>query len=1206
MAETDFPAFIRAEYDEGGAFNRFEADAQRSATRAEQVFQDAFAQIRRASEEGTRNAGGAFNLDFNAAGAREAAEAAELQAVKLRAAEQALSSIAREEGEVSEKTRIMAAAWRSAATEAENFAQEQNELATTLERVEKRSAGTIATTLRQQTALDQQQQHATRRQRNANIQLGQQFNDVVVQAQAGTSALTIFAQQGSQVAFAMTGMAGKLGTVGTFLSGPFGAAIFGASVVLGGMITALFDTADAAETAKTATDALGGAQSALANIFSTTNIRIEEQIALLRIQASLMAVQLRTEAAAERLSSGRAIRTGGGISTSGTIGRIFSRGQLPWSERLASRDNFVSPILQRLDRINQDDDPAAYRRAAERAAREIAELPATAFGGLNYGQESLIGEIMNSISAPLKERLADEIDRSLATGRNTLANPERVRPTRTPRSDSGAAASRLAEFGADAADKIERMRDQFTDIPQVISRANQAMRQLDDLAEDIQERRPPDYQRLLDQITELRPIINDSMNRPVREFIDGQEHTLRLGRELLANGEDAAELLQTRIQLEERIGRDLKPHELTAIEANIAAERRQNVLIERRQEIIQGYVSELEGVQSLIEEAFGASNPLSGISGFFSGLQEQFSAASGRELFESLLGPTFRDLEERLRQRSPLEIANDNAAVSMDKTRSNIDALGDAAANAANALESGVGASDSLADSPRKLADGLSKLSSVVKQAADGSDPIVVQGRRIGGEGSLASGPNGALSQRELYNTIGRAIGDEIGGLAGEIGGRLGDALQGSAFGQAAGGLVLGRGGSSTGASIGGAVGNIFATEVLGPLLGKTLGQFAGPLGSIAGGIIGGAVGKLLSKTPSASATIGFSSPGNLSVTGLSGTKSLQGQVSGAAGKVIDQLQEIVAQLGGELSGPIGVSIGIRNGNIHVDPTGSGKTKKKQGAIDFGEDEAAAIEFAVRDAISDGVIQGLRAATQRLIQGEGSLEQQLKKALAFEGVFDELDRRLDPLGHGLRELNKEFADLQKIFAEASASTEEYAQLEQLYFLRREELIKEYTERQTSTLRDFLKELTVDNDARPLRRRLEEALAEVNPFLQDQAKIQADPEGFTEAASRALDLRRQISGSQEEYFVFLDLITAATKTALAGQEAAINAAIGADNPFSGGAANDNSPVVSAIDQLGNLLHGDLQALNQNFGNLLAGGGGGFVDRALDTISTSSSF
>lgn len=95
-----------------------------------------------------------------------------------------------------------------------------------------------------------------RAQRVAFTQLGQQMQDVVVQTQMGTSATTIFVQQVPQMAFALSGLSentnktyAAIGKAATFLAGPWGAAIFAATAILGPMIAGMIDFGDATDKA---------------------------------------------------------------------------------------------------------------------------------------------------------------------------------------------------------------------------------------------------------------------------------------------------------------------------------------------------------------------------------------------------------------------------------------------------------------------------------------------------------------------------------------------------------------------------------------------------------------------------------------------------------------------------------------------------------------------------------------------------------------------------------------------------------------------------------------------------------------------------------------------------------------------------------------------------------------------------------------------
>jgi hypothetical protein len=95
-------------------------------------------------------------------------------------------------------------------------------------------------------ALDAQSK-ALRQNRQGTQQLGMQINDFATSVSTGASPLQAFNQQIGQVGYAMQQMGGKLGTVGAFLAGPWGAAIVIATMALGPLIEAFFNTSKAAQ-----------------------------------------------------------------------------------------------------------------------------------------------------------------------------------------------------------------------------------------------------------------------------------------------------------------------------------------------------------------------------------------------------------------------------------------------------------------------------------------------------------------------------------------------------------------------------------------------------------------------------------------------------------------------------------------------------------------------------------------------------------------------------------------------------------------------------------------------------------------------------------------------------------------------------------------------------------------------------------------------
>lgn len=357
-------------------------------------------------------------------------------------------------------------------------------------------------------------------------------------------------------------------------------------------------------------------------------------------------------------------------------------------------------------------------------------------------------------------------------------------------------------------------------------------------------------------------------------------------------------------------------------------------------------------------------------------------------------------------------------------------------------------------ETARILADEMQRLIGTIGgTGAVGSTIGTLLGLASGNIGSIG-GNIGALLQTvtgtqtdSQGRTIARTLGDELREvfkLNGEFGKTMESLLQGAGTGLLAGNALFGNQGAAGqfGSAVGGALGQA-AGDALGKGLGGILGSAAGPLGSILGGLLGGALGGLVTGTPRGSATIGAVG-GSLGVTGTGGSSNSRIAASSkSAGAVIESLSALADQLGASLDPSKGsVSIGLRDGNFRVDTSGRGITKTKKGAIDFGQDAEAAALFAMQDLIRDGVLVGLRKGTENLLRNAKDLETGVAKALAFEGVFKELAAVKDPIGAALDDLTKEFDRLRTIFAEAGASAEEYAQLEELLAIKRKEAVEE--------------------------------------------------------------------------------------------------------------------------------------------------------------------
>lgn len=119
-----------------------------------------------------------------------------------------------------------------------------------MKKIEASGARAEAATGRAMVSVERSMGRAAQSSRN----LGFQISDISTQLAAGTSPFLILAQQGPQVANALDGAKGKIGAFATFLSGPWGAALLGATTLLGVFGSKLFDSGEEAKKSSNANE----------------------------------------------------------------------------------------------------------------------------------------------------------------------------------------------------------------------------------------------------------------------------------------------------------------------------------------------------------------------------------------------------------------------------------------------------------------------------------------------------------------------------------------------------------------------------------------------------------------------------------------------------------------------------------------------------------------------------------------------------------------------------------------------------------------------------------------------------------------------------------------------------------------------------------------------------------------------------------------
>lgn len=779
------------------------------------------------------------------------------------------------------------------------------------------------------------------------------------------------------------------------------------------------------------------------------------------------------------------------------------------------------------------------------------------------------------------------------------------------------AAEQLQRSIDQASEAVFGLRSQFDKAPRDIDRAANAVIDLNQAIDEADKKLKAggltDAQRSVVENTKRTAeqtrdtIIPEFLKRPLTDEISSTRERIDAQRLLLQGRTAEYDVMQDSLELARLLGAESLDQLSTQIEQRgISKEmldayyeqqrvlRQQSIALQDQQDqqqILLGIVEDIQAAtKNAIYDLFDGKG-LGAAKNFFNSLYDITKRQMTEEIYEAVFGDMFRKEKLKILGLDQVDETGKAMASAIRVTIDPIKDLGNAAAQAAAQIRGSsisaandngfigksLNAQKTLGGVPTgatmfgKTAGANSWLDEIVVRASNGKDGgITSELKKLNKTSAEGFGKNGPLAK-------------SLGGV-GDI---LGGAMRGAAVGEMTSGLLksLGLKQSKLGAQIGGAAGSFL------PI----------PGGEIIGSIIGGTIGGLFKKTKQGFATIGGSGD-TLSIVGTGGnSKSAMKAGNEAAGATIDTLAQIAQALGGTYDASRGsVSIGRSGDSWHVDTTGRGRLKKSQGGLDFDDDYEAAVRAATMDLIKDGVITGLRASTQRLLQQGKDIDSALQKALDFESVFTRLKEYRDPVGAALDTLDKEFMRLKGIFAEAGASVEEYADLEALYGLERAKAIEEASKRVTSSLQSLFDDLTMGDNGRSLRDRLSAAQGVYDPL---KARVMAGDktayDAYAEAARALLEIQREFSGSQTPYFNLLDEITQLTKQRIDAEKNIVSIAESRDSPFSSsGKANgvaDNAAVIGAIGETNDIL--------RQIGRLIAaGGGGGAVDsRGFATIA-----
>lgn len=1103
------------------------------------------------------------------------------------------------------------------------------------------------------TSVDQNVINSMRSVRVAGIQAGQQLQDMAIQFQMGTNASTIMAQQLPQLGFALSGLEGnanktlnKIGTFATFLAGPWGAAILIAGVVMAPLIEKILGFGDAADDAKgksydfsNGLNGLAISANEAAGAFAQLAQEIRGAIA---VQGDFL--QSKAIAAGQASRDYKALydrereelqalkKRAGDMNPFNNLspGEIFRMNALSSNQPKLSaavtnaRDaEFNATIALRQQAGLEKADPqlainnryrrdmGALEKRLERSRKSNDPLAASTVPGF-ISDDQYQAEVT---------RLALKKASDLDALKPAKKGPKGADPAKEAER-AAKAAMRLGEFSEDAGKKIANIADSFRDIPPEVERVNKASRELDDIISDLMNRKPEGFKELVDQAQGLKDALPDmAFGRVMRQITEDAQQQVAVQSLLLQGREGEANALRQIYQIEQKLGPLRADQKQDIIDTSVAMQRI-NEQLQRAQEIQQVFLESTRSVRNEVEAILGGYGKLSDLG---STLKRSFQQIQGKILTEKIFGDMFRDMDKWVKEKTGIGSSVDKMAKETERAGDAASTLADELLSAAQRI-SGAGTSATSAASfgSAAISGGWGNigvppmLKAPANENYDPNAEIVVTATK-----SNARSVND-LTPEEYFRRFSQSFGGKFANIlepllgkkfAGNLGGVIGGVFEGQAttgtgFGAILGGLKelkglpeglskgLGKAfsGAQTGATVAG-IGNALGLKLsnTGAQIGGAIGKFIPiPGGDIIGAIAGGFIGKLISGTKK-----GYAVAKNGTIS--TGGNSKQAEAAGSsAGALNDSLSSIAKAFGSSL-GDYAVSIGSRSsGWVSVSGAGSSMVgdkgwKKSNAGGDLlydGKDMEEALRVALKNAIEDGAIQGIRAGSKRLLSIGANIDAQVEKALKFENVFKTLKAIKDPVGAALDELNTEFKGLIDIFKEAGASSQEYADLEELYGIKRKEAVEQANQGVLASIKGLLNELKIGSEYFSLRDRKASALEVYNPL---KARVAAGDttafDAFSDAARNLISIEREISGSTSPFFALLKEVTDLSNGALAATNAKVDTAAASDSPFSTLAAQ-NAATTSAIDNQTQALLGALGALNDNtiavFKQLVANG------------------
>lgn len=866
-------------------------------------------------------------------------------------------------------------------------------------------------------------------QRSGYQQLGFQIQDITQSIALGANGFTILAQQGGQTASALEqlGLRGVGGRVASFFAGPWGAIFIAAAAALGPMVAQLLSAKSAIEEVTLAGDALGDAQSVLGKAFDLTTGKLKDNTAALLLNARAKEINLRAGAlerernaigifsqATEGVTPRKSLLTAAIVAgTGGAAGEVLEGlglGSNPGVEGLARR----AELARRGTR------PSATAREREAAYRELDSLLQESdradFKGAPITKKQFQEALLAIADARSANAVANLINKSLAEGELApgLRQTSKARQAK-PKSDAA-----LEQFGESTGDRLRGITTRYADLPPAVREAQGALQQLDAIAREVQQRKPPNYKELTDQIGAARTAIADGLKgdidklgeqfdeagaaarrtaeatdqinaiitflnanleknpgfgpliadaeaakaaiersvlKPLTDIFDQQRQQLAVGSLILRGRSDEAQALQT-VNALQRQGLKLSDDQKNALLAGVQAIAAQGRQIEALQRRQQNLLRLSGDTRAAIVDALsGQSDDLAGT------LLSAFRRAFAEQLTEQLYGKLFDDIDATILGQK-IDAPAERFETAVNKAVDPLGKLARAADSAASALGSSAGGG---------VGGAIGGLSGGLGGGAAGG--IFGAISALAGASGLSTRAGGTVIDPETADVVVTAtrsnkaltsIESLIGGLVRDGFKLLGiDSKAADRLGNVLGAAVKGVGTGLAVSGIAQALG--IKLDSTGSAIGGAAGQglgtliggpIGGQIGSLIGSGIGGLLGNLFKPTPKAKGSAITSVDGRIDVTGTDG--KAKDAVAQASRAVQDGIQQIADAFGAQI-GSFSVSIAKYKDSFRVDPTGSGSDGGKYGdrfVVGIGKFDNNDAAGAIAFAIADAIKDG--------------------------------------------------------------------------------------------------------------------------------------------------------------------------------------------------------------------------------------------------------